>query len=132
VLDRYCLHAGSPRNGRYKSSSFEVRNITNGSAAQDPEDRDRRPLRAHREEIAYDDPLEMQAADRGVPRQAEQWIKQGKRAIRWTRLSCRSFAANAVRIQLTLHRGAPNIYRVEYEKHTPFRPKHRLTFIPRS
>ena len=31
---------------------------------------------------------------------AEQWIKEGKSAIRWTRLSCRSFAANAVRLQL--------------------------------
>jgi hypothetical protein len=31
---------------------------------------------------------------------AEQWIKEGKYAIRWTRLSCRSFAANAVRLQL--------------------------------
>ena len=31
----------------------------------------------------------------------EQWIKEGKRAIRWTRLSCRrSLAANAVRLQL--------------------------------
>jgi Transposase DDE domain group 1 len=30
----------------------------------------------------------------------EQWIKEGKRAIRWTRLSCRSFAADAVRLQL--------------------------------
>jgi Transposase DDE domain group 1/Rdx family len=30
----------------------------------------------------------------------EQWIKEGKGAIRWTRLSCRSFAANAVRFQL--------------------------------
>jgi Transposase DDE domain group 1 len=28
----------------------------------------------------------------------EQWIKEGKGAIRWTRLSCRSFAANAVRL----------------------------------
>jgi hypothetical protein len=27
---------------------------------------------------------------------AEQWIKEGKGAIKWTRLSCRSFAANAV------------------------------------
>jgi Transposase DDE domain group 1 len=26
----------------------------------------------------------------------EQWIKEGKGAIKWTRLSCRSFAANAV------------------------------------
>ena len=30
----------------------------------------------------------------------EQWIKEGKNAINWTRLSCRSFAANAVRLQL--------------------------------
>ncbi len=30
----------------------------------------------------------------------EQWIKEGKGAIKWTRLSCRSFAANAVRHQL--------------------------------
>ena len=31
---------------------------------------------------------------------AEQWIKEGKKAINWPRLSCRSFAANAVRLQL--------------------------------
>jgi hypothetical protein len=31
---------------------------------------------------------------------AEQWIKEGKGAIRWTRLSCRSFSANAVRFQV--------------------------------
>ena len=31
---------------------------------------------------------------------AEQRIKEGKGAIKWTRLSCRSFAANAVRLQL--------------------------------
>src|SRR3954454_9316009 len=31
---------------------------------------------------------------------AEQWIKEGKNAIRWTRLSCRSMTANAVRLQL--------------------------------
>jgi hypothetical protein len=30
----------------------------------------------------------------------EQWIKEGKGTIRWTRLSCRSFAANAARLQL--------------------------------
>jgi hypothetical protein len=27
-------------------------------------------------------------------------VKEGKGAIKWTRLSCRSFAANAVRLQL--------------------------------
>ena len=31
---------------------------------------------------------------------AEQWIKEGKNAVRWTRLSCRTMAANAVRLQL--------------------------------
>jgi Transposase DDE domain group 1 len=31
---------------------------------------------------------------------AEQHIKEGKGAIAWTRLSCRRFAANAVRLQL--------------------------------
>jgi hypothetical protein len=31
---------------------------------------------------------------------AGQCIKEGKSAIKWTRLSCRSFAANAVRLQL--------------------------------
>ena len=30
----------------------------------------------------------------------EQFIKQGKGAVKWTRLSCRTFAANAVRLQL--------------------------------
>jgi hypothetical protein len=30
----------------------------------------------------------------------EQWIKEGKGAVKWTRLSCRTFAANAVRLQL--------------------------------
>src|SRR5262249_32964113 len=30
----------------------------------------------------------------------EQWIKEGKGAIKWTRLSCRTFAATAVRLQL--------------------------------
>ena len=31
---------------------------------------------------------------------SEQYIKEGKGAIKWTRLSCRSFAANAVRLQV--------------------------------
>jgi hypothetical protein len=31
---------------------------------------------------------------------AEQWIKEGKYAIKWTRLSCRKFRGNAVRLQL--------------------------------
>ena len=31
---------------------------------------------------------------------AEQWIKEGKGAVKWTGLSCRAFAANAVRLQL--------------------------------
>jgi uncharacterized cysteine cluster protein YcgN (CxxCxxCC family) len=28
----------------------------------------------------------------------EQFIKEGKGAVKWTRLSCRTFAANAVRL----------------------------------
>jgi len=31
---------------------------------------------------------------------AEQWIKEGKHAIRWTKLSCHRFRDNAVRLQL--------------------------------
>jgi hypothetical protein len=31
---------------------------------------------------------------------AEQWIKEGKNAIRWTRLSCQRFQDNEVRLQL--------------------------------
>jgi hypothetical protein len=31
---------------------------------------------------------------------AEQWIKEGKNAIKWTRLSCRTFRNNAIRLQL--------------------------------
>jgi Transposase DDE domain group 1 len=31
---------------------------------------------------------------------AEQWIKEGDGAIKWTRLSRRTFAANAVRLRL--------------------------------
>ncbi|MBY0586827.1 IS1380 family transposase [bacterium] len=31
---------------------------------------------------------------------AEQWIKEGKQAIKWTRLSCQRFDANQVRLQL--------------------------------
>jgi hypothetical protein len=31
---------------------------------------------------------------------AEQWIKEGKKALKWTRLSCHDFADNAVRLQL--------------------------------
>jgi hypothetical protein len=33
---------------------------------------------------------------------AEQWIKEGKQATHWTRLSCRRFRANEVRSQLSL------------------------------
>jgi hypothetical protein len=33
-------------------------------------------------------------------RTAEQWIRERKNAAKWTRLSCRSMQANAVRLQL--------------------------------
>ena len=32
--------------------------------------------------------------------EAEQYIKEGKNAIKWTRLSCRKFRDNEVRLQL--------------------------------
>jgi hypothetical protein len=31
---------------------------------------------------------------------AEQWIKEGKHAVQWTKLSCRRFKDNAARLQL--------------------------------
>jgi hypothetical protein len=31
---------------------------------------------------------------------AEQWIKEGKYAVKWTRLSCRTFKDNQARLQL--------------------------------
>ena len=40
----------------------------------------------------------------------EQWIKEGKTAIKWTRLSCCAFVANAVRLQL--HALAYNLARM--------------------
>jgi len=47
----------------------------------------------------------MRAAERVMgllqpSRHAEQWIKEGKGAVKWTRLSCRTSAANAIRLQL--------------------------------
>jgi len=33
---------------------------------------------------------------------AEQWIKEGKQSTQWTRLSCRRFRANEVRLQLAV------------------------------
>jgi len=37
---------------------------------------------------------------RGTAGRAEQWIKEGKYALNWTRLSCHRFVANQVRLQL--------------------------------
>ena len=48
----------------------------------------------------------LRRADRDVVRfynqrgTAEQWIKEGKNAVKWTRLSCHDFADNQVRLQL--------------------------------
>ena len=68
----------------------------------------------------------------------EQWIKEGKGAIKWTRLSCRTFAANAVRLQLhalaynlgnflrTLATPEPiKLIKIGAQGHAP-RPLHRL------
>jgi hypothetical protein len=45
-------------------------------------------------------PAERSAAFYHQRSTCEQWIKEGKGAIKWTRRSCRSFAANTVRLQL--------------------------------
>ena len=50
--------------------------------------------------LRFDRPAENVVAFYNKRGTCEQWIKQGKGAIKWTRLSCRSFAANAVRLQL--------------------------------
>jgi hypothetical protein len=42
-----------------------------------------------------------------APGTAEQWIKEGKNAVTWARLSCHRFAANAVRLQLHALAGNP-------------------------
>jgi hypothetical protein len=39
-------------------------------------------------------------------RRPEQWIKEGKGAIKWTRLSCMTFAANARAAPASPHAGA--------------------------
>ena len=45
-------------------------------------------------------PTERVVASHNQRGTAEQHIKEGKNAIRWTRLSCRKFAHDAVRLQL--------------------------------
>jgi Transposase DDE domain group 1 len=56
------------------------------------------PRRVHRHQH---DPPGRAGGDVLQPaRPAEQHIKEGKNAVNWTRLSCRRFAANAVRLQL--------------------------------
>ena len=35
-----------------------------------------------------------------MPRTAEQWINEGKNAVKWTRLSCHVFVDNQVRLHL--------------------------------
>jgi hypothetical protein len=54
------------------------------------------PCRLHCDEHE----LTGRAGGRFLQQACEQWIKEGKGAIKWTRLSCRAFAANAVRLQL--------------------------------
>jgi len=44
---------------------------------------------------------------------AEQWIREGKNAVKWTRLSCRSMTANVVRLQLhALAYNMANFFRI--------------------
>ena len=42
---------------------------------------------------------------------AEQWIKEGKYALNWTRLSCHRFVANRVRLQCILAYNLGNLLR---------------------
>ena len=56
------------------------------------------PRRLNRNE--HEPPAERVVAFYNKRGTCEQWIKEGKGAIKWTRLSCRTFAANAVRLQL--------------------------------
>jgi Transposase DDE domain group 1 len=58
----------------------------------------RRALPAHR--LHRYEPAPEVGERRRVLSTFEQWIKEGKNAIEWTRLSCRSFNANTVRLQL--------------------------------
>ena len=43
---------------------------------------------------------------------AEQYIKQGKNAVRWTRLSCQEFHNNEVRLQLSVIKTNGTVERV--------------------
>jgi len=64
--------------------------------------REMREACLHKEELGEEGsrPAENVVAFYNKRGTCEQWIKEGKGAIKWTRLSCRSFAANAVRLQL--------------------------------
>jgi hypothetical protein len=53
--------------------------------------------------LAYrelDDALDLSTMAGETSGTGEQWIKGGKGAIKWTRLLCRTFVANSVRLQL--------------------------------
>ena len=59
------------------------------------------PRRLHRSSVTnLSRPAERVVAFYNQRGTAEQWIKEGKNAIKWTRLSCRSLRNNAVRLQL--------------------------------
>ena len=47
-----------------------------------------------------DEPVPPARIGGGLLQWAEQWIREGKNAVRWTRLSCRSMKADSVRLQL--------------------------------
>jgi hypothetical protein len=44
---------------------------------------------------------------------AEQWIKEGKNAVKWTKLSCQKFVANDVRLHVTAQDKALVTYQLE-------------------
>ena len=65
-----------------------------------------RPRRRRRVTLTLPFLTNMTAGPEGVVRfyngrgTAEQWIKEGKYALNWTRLSCHRFVANRVRLSL--------------------------------
>ena len=60
----------------------------------------RAALAAHNRANGLSRPTERVVAFYNQRGTAEQWIKEGKNAIKWTRLSCRKFRHNAARLQL--------------------------------
>ena len=70
-----------------------------GQTAPQPEDSGECRIKYRADQMSRARPAERVVAFYNKRGTCEQWIKEGKGAIKWTRLSCRTFAANAVRLQ---------------------------------